>query len=222
VPIRVAIDGPASSGKGTVARGVARALGYAHVDTGALYRAVALVARDRAVSWDDGVALGELTARLGLELVPDPSGGRVRVDGVDVTDRLRTAEVGSGASAVARHGPVRAGLLALQRALAAGGGVVMDGRDIGTVVLPDAELKVWLTASSEERARRRTAELVSRGESVRYAVVLADLQARDARDMGRAVAPLRPADDAIRIDTTSIGVEEAVETVLRLAHVRGA
>jgi len=198
----VAIDGPAGSGKTTVSQRVAERLGYTRVNTGALYRAVALRAREERISWDDGPALGALAARLELAFVAGPSGVRLHVDGRDREEDLHTPEVSQGASIVSAHPEVRAALLDLQRALGAEGGVVFEGRDIGTVVFPDAEVKIFLTASDEERARRRQAELSSRGTEVAYQTVLADLRERDERDTNRAVAPLVPAPDAVRLDTT--------------------
>jgi len=218
--IRIAVDGPGSSGKGTVARAVARALGYAYVDTGAMYRAVALFALRREVDWDDGPALAKLAASLRFDFRWDGDVLRVFVDGTEVTRDLRRDAMSTGASRVSRHPEVRAALLDLQRKLAAQGGVVMDGRDIGTVVLPDAELKVYLDADLEERARRRHEELVRRGEAVSYTRVREALAARDRRDQERAVAPLRPADDAVRLDTTAMTIPAAVQAVLELVDQR--
>lgn len=214
----IAVDGPASSGKGTVARLVAQALGYAYVDTGALYRGVGL--RLLAAGEDPAdPTLAERAARairFGFSWVD----GRlaVAVDGEDVTAAIRTEAVSRAASAVAVHPGVRAALLQTQRDLAGHGGVVVDGRDVGTVVLPDADLKVYLDASLDERARRRHAELHgSRFEDVRDA-----LASRDAQDSGRATAPLRQADDAVRLDTTGLTIAQVVARVLALAHERGA
>ncbi|MCB9681521.1 MAG: (d)CMP kinase [Alphaproteobacteria bacterium] len=218
----IAIDGPAGSGKGTVARGVAHALGYRYVDTGAIYRAVALEARRRGVSWDDGPALAALAGALHLDFVWDDDVLRVVVDGQDVSRAIRDDEIGTGASTVSRHPAVRDALLALQRSLGARGAVVMDGRDIGTVVLPDAALKVYLDADLDERARRRHEELLRRGENVHLAEVVAAMTARDRQDMERATAPLRQADDAVRVDTTALTVPVVVARVLTLARERGA
>ncbi len=220
--IRIAIDGPASSGKGTVSRAVAASLGYLHIDTGALYRAVALSAKRAGVSWEDPAALTALVVSLPLSLVSDGAEAAVHVDGEDVSDAIRGADMGEGASAVARHPGVRDGLLGLQRRLAVGGGVVMDGRDIGTIVLPDAELKVYLTADLEVRARRRTDDLALRGEVVPYDKVLADLTVRDHRDMTREVAPLRAAHDAVVVDSSLLSVDAAVRAVVESARQRGA
>jgi cytidylate kinase len=218
----IAIDGPASAGKGTIARGVAVALGYQYVDTGAMYRAVALVARERGVAWDDASALGALAVGLHFQFGWDQGLLRLAVDGVDVTRAIRVDDVGQGASAVSVHPAVRSALLEQQRRLGERGGVVVDGRDIGTVVLPDAQLKVYLDASVDERARRRHEELVRRGESVSLEAVRSALIARDRQDMEREVAPLRPADDAVRIDTTDLTIPQATERVLAMAMHRGA
>ena len=208
----VAIDGPAGAGKSTVARAVAEALGYVYVDTGALYRGLALAARERGVDWDDGPALAALAAELDLSFGPD---GRLRVDGVDRDDDIRSPEIGQGASQVSAHPEVRAALLGLQRALGAEGGVVLEGRDIGTVVFPDAEVKIFLTAAPEERARRRLRDLAARGVKADYDEVLAAIRARDARDERRAIAPLRPAADAVLLDSTGLSLEAVVDRIVR-------
>ncbi len=220
--ICIAIDGPASSGKGTVARAVARDLGYAYVDTGAMYRAVGLLALERGVRLDDAAALGELATRLRFQFTWAGDRLQIAVGDRDVTRRIRSERVGNAASAVAVVPAVRAALLDLQRQLGVGGGVVMDGRDIGTVILPDAELKVYLDASVDERARRRHAELSARGEGVTLDTVRAELVARDAQDSGRAVAPLRAAEDAVTVDSTALSPRQVVARVVALARERGA
>lgn len=220
--ICIAIDGPASSGKGTVARRVARSLDYAYVDTGAMYRSVGLRALEQRVALDDGPALGALAAGLRFGFTWTLDGLRVTLDGVDVSAAIRAEVVGQAASTVATRPEVRAALLGLQRQLGSGGGVVMDGRDIGTVILPDAELKVFLDASVDERARRRHAELIERGADVSFEAVRDELQARDEQDSGRAVAPLRAADDAVVIDSTRLPPDSVVQAVLDLARARGA
>jgi cytidylate kinase len=223
MPISIAIDGPASSGKGTVARGVARALHYHYVDTGAMYRAVALVAMRRGVPWEDPEELGALAAGLAFRFEWDDDDVlHVIVDGDDVTRAIREDALGTGASTVSRHPEVREALLGLQRALGRQGSVVMDGRDIGTVVLPDAQLKVYLDADLDERARRRHDELLRRGESYTFDEVKAGIHARDRQDSERAAAPLRIADDAIVVDTTELSIPQAIRKVLELAHQRGA
>jgi cytidylate kinase len=218
--INIAIDGPASSGKGTVAREVARALGYAYVDTGAIYRAVAFAADAAGVPWSDEERVAALARALPLRFSWAEARLRVMLGDDDVTDAIRAEHVGRGASAVAVLPAVRAALLDLQRGLAAHGGVVMDGRDIGTVILPGAELKVFLDAAPAERARRRTLELRARGEPADEGTVLREIVARDAQDSGRATAPLRAADDAIHVDTTALSAAEAREAVLALARAR--
>ena len=217
--IVVAIDGPAGAGKSTVAREVARALGYMLVDTGALYRGVALIARERGVSWDDGGALGPLAASLVLELRPGADGSaRLFIDGRDRADDIRTPEISMGASDVSKHPEVRDALLGLQRQLGRDGGVVLEGRDIGTVVFPDAEAKIFLTATPPARAGRRVSDLHSRGVEADFDTTLAEVNARDAQDQGRAVAPLRPADGATIVDSTELGIEAVVERVVTIAR----
>jgi cytidylate kinase len=221
----VAIDGPAGAGKSTVARRLADVLGFVLVDTGALYRAVALAARRSGVSWDDGAALGELTrgivARAGLSLEARPDQGvRVRLDGDDVTDAIRTPDLGMGASTVSAHGPVRDALLDLQRQAGRAGGVVLEGRDIGTVVFPDAEVKFFLTARPEVRARRRFDELVAKGSAVTLEETLADVRKRDEQDTTRAVAPLRQADDATLVDNSDISIDATVDTMANCVRER--
>lgn len=218
--LTIAVDGPGSAGKGSVARGVAKALGYQYVDTGAMYRAVALFARRHGVSWDDAEGVAEIARRLRFAFDWDGDVLRVEVDGEDVTREIRADEVGQGASRVSTHPQVRSALLALQRALGERGGVVMDGRDIGTVVLPDADLKVFLDASLDERARRRHEELVRRGEAVHFAEVRAALEARDRQDRHRAVAPLVAAEDAMVVDTTDLTIRNAVDALLALVAER--
>lgn len=220
--IAIAVDGPSSSGKGTVARAVARTLGYAYVDTGAMYRSVALVARDRGVTWHDGAAVSEVARSLHFDFSWDGDVLRIVVDGHDVTTVIRSDDVGRGASDVSVHPMVRNALLDLQRALGHRGGVVMDGRDIGTVVLPDAQLKVFLDADLDERAMRRHDELLRRGELISLAQVKASLAARDHQDRDRAVAPLRQAEDAVYLDSSRLTIHQVVDLVLSLAHSRGA
>ncbi len=221
-PLTIAVDGPASAGKGTVARGVAQALGYQYVDTGAMYRAVALLARERGIGWDDAEALAALAAGMRFRFTFAEGALRVAVDGRDVTAAIREDAIGTGASEVSRHPQVRAALLGVQRALGARGGVVMDGRDIGTVVLPDAELKIYLDADLEVRARRRHEELHQRGTPRPLEDVRETLARRDRADMERATAPLKPAPDAVHIDTTRLDIQAATDAVLRLARERGA
>jgi cytidylate kinase len=203
---------------------VARALGYRFVDTGVMYRAMAVAALDRNVDLEDEAALEKLARSVSIMLEPGPpdapEASRVLVDGADVTDRLRTAEVGATVSLVSRVAAVREALVALQRELAREGRVVMAGRDIGTVVLPDAPLKVYLDASPEERARRRYDELSASGRKVTLQDVREELASRDAIDSGRDVSPLRPAHDAVVIETGGLSLEEVVARILSLVPCR--
>ena len=207
----IAIDGPAGAGKSTVARAVARALGLTYLDSGAMYRCVALAALRAGASLDDGAALGRLVRGLHMTLAD----GSVSIDGEDVTEAIRAPEVSAAASRVSVHPEVREAMVERQRALIAAGDYVAEGRDIGTVVSPDATLKVFLTASDSERARRRAAET---GEP------LADVQAaqslRDSRDREREHGALRPADDAVEIDTTGLSVDEVAARIADLAAQR--
>ena len=215
----VAIDGPAGVGKSTTARRVAAELGFTLVDTGALYRGVALAAREAGVDWSDGAAVGEVARAIQLSFVNDEAGApRLHVAGADRADEIRTPDVAAGASKVATHPEVRAALLGLQRSLGAEGGVVLEGRDIGTVVFPDAEVKVFLTAAAEERARRRVHDLRERGKPADEAAILEQLRARDAQDSGREVAPLRAADDATTIDSTAMPMDDVVAAIAALAR----
>lgn len=220
--IRVAIDGPAGVGKTTSAKALAEKLGYLYLDTGAMYRALALKAFRSSVSIDDAAGAGALAAATEVGLRPDGAGGvTVFLDDEDVTALIRTPEVSDGASRISVHRAVRERMVALQRALAAGGGVVMEGRDIGTRVLPDAEVKIFLTATAEERARRRWTEMLARGEAVPLDTVLEQIRERDARDTGREVDPLRPASDAVTIDGTHLSLPDQVEALLRIVRERG-
>jgi cytidylate kinase len=209
----IAIDGPSGVGKGTVAREVAAALGYCHIDTGAMYRAVAWRAKTDAVSLDDPDALTSLAERLGIVA----SGSSVLVDGVEVGAEIRTPEIDRGASRVARVAGVRAALVAQQRRLGAGGGVVMEGRDIGTVVFPGADVKIYLDASAEERARRRMHDEVRR-EARDPGQVASEMAARDKADRTREVAPLSMAPDAHLIDTTALSIRQVVDEILSIAR----
>jgi cytidylate kinase len=219
----VAIDGPAGAGKSTVARRLADELGFVLVDTGALYRAVALGAKRAGLDWSDEAPLAELAralvARRALSFTRDAGRGvRVELDGDDVTDAIRAADIGMGASTVSAHPAVRAALLDLQRQAGFAGGVVLEGRDIGTVVFPDAELKFFLTAEAPVRARRRFDELVAKGTETTFEQTLADVVRRDEQDTTRRVAPLRQADDAVRIDSSEMTVDQAVARMI--GHVR--
>lgn len=217
VPV-LTIDGPSGSGKGTISRHVAHALGWHYLDSGALYRAVGLAAAWEQVDLSDADAVAACAARAEIRFEPGEGGGepRVVVNGKDATHQLRMETAGAAASAIAALPPVRAALLDLQRGFRRPPGLVADGRDMGTVIFPDAGTKVFLTASAEERARRRHKQLKDKGVCVTLDGLLGEILARDARDANRAVAPLRPADDAVRIDTTGLGIEAVVARVLAL------
>ncbi len=220
-PIIVALDGPAGAGKSTVARLVAERAGLALVDTGAIYRTVALLAERRGTSTDDGETLGGLAATLPAHLHFEVKAGvnNVYLDDEDISHAIRTPAVSAGASAVALHPAVRSALLELQRSLGRrGAGSVLEGRDIGTVVFPDADVKAFVTASPEERARRRLAELSAKGDGSTYETVLAEIVARDAQDANRAVAPLKPAHDAVIVDTTGKSLDEVTDEIMALVR----
>jgi cytidylate kinase len=208
----IAIDGPAGAGKSTVARGVAAEIGFTYLDSGAMYRCVALAALRGRVDIDDGDALGALAEGLAIDF----DGRRVLLDGDDVSEEIRAAQVSAAASRVSVHPRVREAMVARQRQLIAAGNYVAEGRDIGTVVSPDAPLKVFLTASDEERAQRRAAET---GED--FQAVLAAQRQRDARDTEREHGALRAAADAVELDTTGLSIEEVIVRVVALARERG-
>jgi CMP/dCMP kinase len=211
----VAIDGPAGAGKSTVARRVAEDLGFVLVDTGALYRALAWSARRAGVAFSDGTKLGELARSIvtkgELVLRSDAGrGGTVTLGGEDISDAIRTPEMGMGASQVSAHREVREALLDLQRQAGREGGVVLEGRDIGTVVFPDAEIKFFLTARPEVRAKRRYDELLAKGERTSLEATLEEVRKRDDNDTNRPIAPLRRADDALLVDSSDTNIEDAV------------
>jgi CMP/dCMP kinase len=243
-PITVAIDGPAASGKSTIGGLLAERLGYLYFDTGVMYRAVTWAALERGIAIEDEAAVTRLAETLNIEILPPsegapgaghllrcpapgppepnaPDDGRqytVLADGVDITWQIRSAEVNRQVSPVSAYVGVREALTVKQRRIGAVGGVVMVGRDIGTVVLPQAEVKIYLDASVEERARRRYREMIERGQDAEYDVVLAELRRRDRIDSSREAAPLRAADDAILLDSTDLSIEEVVERALALVR----
>ncbi len=206
----ITIDGPAGAGKGTVARVLARRLGYRLIDTGAMYRALAVSLKRAGVAVDDDTTLEGHLRNTDVAIVD----GRVYLDGHEVTNEIRTQEISQLTSRIAALGPVRDKVTPLQRQAAEGGGVVLEGRDTGTVVCPGAEIKFFLTASLDARARRRHAELMAQEVSVTLEEVRNEVAARDAQDASRALAPLRKADDAIEVDTTELTIDQAVESML--------
>jgi CMP/dCMP kinase len=205
----IAIDGPSGAGKGTVARGLAARLGYQHLDTGAMYRAVAWKALHDGIALDDEESVAMLAARATLE-----AGMAVLIDGHDVTAAIRTPEIDRAAAIAARLPKVRAALVARQRRTGEKGGIVMEGRDIGTVVFPDADVKIYLDASSDERARRRAADPAHVAGRQAGLDVAGEMKARDLSDSTRPASPLAPAGDAVRLDTTGLSVEETLEKVM--------
>jgi cytidylate kinase len=215
------IDGPSGSGKGTVSRAAARALGWALLDSGALYRLVALAGRQAGVGLDDGPGLARLAEAADIRFGFGPSDEEVVwLDGKEVTGAIRTEEAGSDASKVAAIPVVRAALLERQRRFAVPPGLVADGRDMGTVVFPEAEVKIFLTASAAERAARRYKQLKEKGVAATLAALSLEIAERDQRDMNRAIAPLVPSADAILLDTTGMPVDAVVERVLGVARGR--
>ncbi|MBL4634100.1 MAG: (d)CMP kinase [Kofleriaceae bacterium] len=214
----VAIDGPAGAGKSAVSKRLTLALGYQLLDTGALYRSIAYLAQKGGIDWQDEQGLAEIAAKLEVDFRLDGEINHLHVGGEDLTELIRSPEISVGASIVSRHPMVRTALLQLQRDLASSGGVVAEGRDVGTVVFPNADAKFFLTASDEVRAQRRYDELISKGVETDFESTLKEMLERDERDTGRELAPLIQAEDAILVDSSNTGVDEVVAQML--AHVR--
>lgn len=217
--IVVAIDGPAGAGKSTIAKLVAGELGYAYIDTGAMYRSVTWKWLQTDAAFDEAF-ISELSRKMVIEFKPEANVNRVFVDGQEVTSAIRSAEVTANVSRVAAIGPVREAMVEQQRRMGDVGGVLMDGRDIGTVVFPKAQLKVFLTASVEERALRRYKELVAKGEKVELEQLQKDIAYRDKQDSERAISPLRQAEDAILLDTSDMNIEQVVAKLKQLVQER--
>jgi len=219
----IAIDGPVGAGKSTIARLVAQGLGYTYIDSGAMYRALAWAARRDGIGADDQTRVSELVEEVRIRIRPRADGlNQVIVNGDDITSEIRSPDIGQLASRLSAMPPVRRRMVALQQDMAREGGVVMEGRDIQTVVLPEAEVKVFLTASAAERARRRWEELRGRGLEADLKQVLADIEARDARDTTRADSPLKPAPDAVHVDTDGLTIEQVAAKVLAIVKERGS
>lgn len=217
IPV-IAIDGPSASGKGTVAQLVAERLGYHYLDSGALYRIVALAAQQKNISWQDEPALANLAANMSIRFTDD----NIYFSGQNITEDVRTEAMGRGASEVAVHPAVRRALLDLQHSFRQPPGLVADGRDMGTVVFPDAATKIYLTASAEVRAERRYKQLMGKGIHANLSDILQDLQRRDARDQQRPVAPLQQSADAKLLETSQLSIEQAVEAVLEAVQKQQA
>ncbi|AZS50145.1 (d)CMP kinase [Entomomonas moraniae] len=213
----ITIDGPSGSGKGTIATLIANHLGYHLLDSGAIYRVLALAAKKHALSMDDTLALADLAKKLDVVFSVDAlkNNQLILLEGEDVTQTIRTEQVGANASKIAAQPMVREALLARQRAFLTLPGLVADGRDMGTVVFPNAQLKFFLTASAEERAKRRYMQLKAAGENVKLESLIDEIKARDERDTNRAIAPLKPAADAIILDSTATSIEQVLDSVLK-------
>lgn len=218
--INIAIDGPSGAGKSTLSSALAEQLGFIHVDTGALYRAIGLFVRENGADTRDEQAVKSLLPEIKLNIVHTGQGQRVILCGKDVSEAIRRPEISMAASDVSAIPAVRDFLLGLQKDIASKNNVIMDGRDIGTVVLPQAQIKIFLTASAEERARRRTEELKERGTPVSYDKVLAEMIARDEQDSNRKISPLRPAEDAITVDTTGFEIPKSIKTLTAVIKER--
>ena len=218
--LNIAMDGPVGAGKSTIADEVAQRLGILHLDTGAMYRAVGLTALKQGIDITDEEAVTRLCEGLTVDVAHDAGGQRTLVNGEDVTDSLRTEAVSMATSKVATYGGVRRAMVAAQQRMAQETDMLLDGRDIGTRVLPDATIKIFLTADARERARRRYQQLKEKGVEADFDEVLADLRRRDAQDSGRAIDPLRAADDAVIVDSTDLDFEQTVAKIVELVEER--
>jgi cytidylate kinase len=217
----IAIDGPSGAGKSTAARSLAKRLGYLYIDTGAMYRAVALKVKAGAVSPEDDQTLSMLASTLRISLIPAEDGIRVLCNGEDVTEAIRSPEISRLASDISKRKGVREALVRMQREMGKGGGVVLEGRDIGTVVFADADVKFYLDADPEERAKRRFKELLERGVEVNFQETLEEVKKRDHNDINRILSPLRKAKDAFCINSTQHSAEEVVEEMVRIIFQKG-
>lgn len=215
--ISIAIDGPSAAGKSTIAKQLAKILGYTYIDTGAMYRCVAYYMVSRGVDLDDEINIEKCLSDVEIELLADNA---VLLNGEEVTDKIRTDEISKGASKVAAYGAVRHHLVAMQRKMAAHGGTILDGRDIGSIVLPDAQLKIYQVASVETRALRRYKENLARGIESNLEQIKQDIEQRDYDDSHRMISPLVKAEDAVEIDTSQMTINEVIETVLKLVKER--
>lgn len=218
--INIAIDGPAGAGKSSIAKAVASKYGYIYVDTGAMYRALAYKAITNNISIKDIAEIENMLKCTKLDIKYNELGQRIYVDGNDVSDYIRTPEVSMGASDISAIPYVRAWLLDMQKNIAKANDCIMDGRDIGTTILPDADLKIFLVASPEERAMRRHKELLEKGENISYDEVLEDVKTRDYNDSHREISPLKKADDAIEVDTTGYNLDESIKLVCNIIDSR--
>lgn len=214
--LNIAIDGPAGAGKSTIAKALAKKLNMIYVDTGAMYRAIGLYCSRKQIAGDDAQAVEAECDNIHVSIVYENGEQVVCLNGENVNEQIRTAQAGSMASAVSVHKKVRAKMVELQQKLAADTSVVMDGRDIGTVVLPNAEVKIYLTASSSVRAKRRYDELIAKGQDCDLETLKKEIEERDYRDMNREISPLKKAEDAIELDTSELSIEEVVEAMLKI------